>query len=311
MSYVELMKRGGNEAIQINAPTGVDFHLTARGSDWLFSAFCFFLVLGLITIGLMFRKPAQERIFYMTAVAPLLFMAFTYFTVASDLGWTGIRAKYNHEKVSTQTEFPGIRQIFYARYVGWFLAMPWNIIAVGLMTGTPWIQTAFNIGMTEGYVVLMLIGSLVHSTYKWGYFSLAIACSVCCCTSLMTTSRNLAIKMGKDVFSIFDSIMGVIMFLWWIYPICFGISEGGNVIAPNSEAVFYGVLDCLLLGFLPCIITFLASTIGLERIGLIGNSNNFSVMPNEKSMNSIATARHSGETAVSPKSGNTPASPTP
>ena len=33
------------------------------------------------------------------------------------------------------------------------------------------------------------------------------------------------------------------VFLWFLYPIAWGLSEGGNVIAPDSEAVFYGVLD--------------------------------------------------------------------
>lgn len=31
------------------------------------------------------------------------------------------------------------------------------------------------------------------------------------------------------------------------YPICWGVSEGGNVIAPDSEFIFYGVLDCCLI----------------------------------------------------------------
>lgn len=40
-----------------------------------------------------------------------------------------------------------------------------------------------------------------------------------------------------------------------LYPICWGVSEGGNVIPPDSEFIFYGILDCLLisitsLGFL-------------------------------------------------------------
>lgn len=35
------------------------------------------------------------------------------------------------------------------------------------------------------------------------------------------------------------------IFLWFIYPIAWGLCEGGNVISPDSEAVFYGVLDIL------------------------------------------------------------------
>ncbi|RAL68304.1 hypothetical protein DID88_007034 [Monilinia fructigena] len=43
---------------------------------------------------------------------------------------------------------------------------------------------------------------------------------------------------------------GITMFLWFLYPIAWGLSEGGNVISGDSEAVFYGVLDVLAkIGF--------------------------------------------------------------
>ncbi len=29
------------------------------------------------------------------------------------------------------------------------------------------------------------------------------------------------------------------------YPIAWGVSEGGNVIPPDSEAIFYGILDIM------------------------------------------------------------------
>ena len=35
------------------------------------------------------------------------------------------------------------------------------------------------------------------------------------------------------------------LILWICYPVAWGVCEGGNVIALDSEAVFYEVLDCL------------------------------------------------------------------
>lgn len=32
-----------------------------------------------------------------------------------------------------------------------------------------------------------------------------------------------------------------------LYPVCWGISEGGNLITPDSEFIFYGILDCCLI----------------------------------------------------------------
>lgn len=306
--FVELMKRGGNQAITINKPDGVDFHLTTRGSDWLWAAFCIFLVMAMILIGLMFRKAPNERLFYYTAIAPVIFMMINYFTLASNLGWIPVKAKYNHVKTSTQKEHPGYRQVFYTRYIGWFMAFPWPIIQASLLGCTPNWQIAFNVGLTETWVVALLIAAVVKSTYKWGYFSFAVVAGIVCSISVMTTTRNLVKNMGNDVFQIFTAFYAVVMTLWGIYPICFGVSEGGNAIQPNSEAVFYGVLDVLLLGVVPCLFVALASSIGLDRLGYGQNAASFSPMPHEKTMNSIASARNSGETAVSsPKATPKPA----
>jgi bacteriorhodopsin len=38
---------------------------------------------------------------------------------------------------------------------------------------------------------------------------------------------------------------GYISFVWMLYPICWGLSEGSNTISPTSEMVFYGILDLL------------------------------------------------------------------
>ena len=59
------------------------------------------------------------------------------------------------------------------------------------------------------------------------------------------TARKHAYALGADVGKAY-TICGVwTIFLWFLYPIAWGLSEGGNVIAPDSEAVFYGILDIL------------------------------------------------------------------
>lgn len=34
-------------------------------------------------------------------------------------------------------------------------------------------------------------------------------------------------------------------FMLITYPICWGVSEGGNEITPTSEMIWYGILDCI------------------------------------------------------------------
>lgn len=39
---------------------------------------------------------------------------------------------------------------------------------------------------------------------------------------------------------------GFVAFLTMLYPIVWGLSEGGNRISPNAEMIWYGILDLLL-----------------------------------------------------------------
>jgi bacteriorhodopsin len=57
--------------------------------------------------------------------------------------------------------------------------------------------------------------------------------------------RAYARVMGADILRNYNIIAAWTVLLWMCYPIIWGVSEGGNVIAPDSEAVSYGVLDIL------------------------------------------------------------------
>ena len=57
------------------------------------------------------------------------------------------------------------------------------------------------------------------------------------------TARKHANALGPDVHRVFVTCSVLTLVIWLCYPIAWGVAEGGNVIAPGSEAVFYGVLD--------------------------------------------------------------------
>lgn len=63
--------------------------------------------------------------------------------------------------------------------------------------------------------------------------------------SVVIEGRAYARIHGADIQKIY-TLCGVwTIFLWFLYPIAWGLSEGGNVIPSDSEAIFYGVLDLL------------------------------------------------------------------
>ncbi|CAI4963663.1 BEM_HP_G0153470.mRNA.1.CDS.1 [Saccharomyces cerevisiae] len=267
-TFETLIKRGGNEAIKINPPTGADFHITSRGSDWFWTCFCCYLLFGLILTFLMFRKPVNDRFFYLTGIAPNFFMCIAYFTMASNLGWIPVKAKYNHVQTSTQKEHPGYRQIFYSRFVGWFLALPWPIIQICMLAGTPFWQMAFNVCITEFFTVCWLIAACVHSTYKWGYYTIGLGAAIVVSISVMTTSYNLVKQRDNDIRLTFLVFFSIIMFLWIIvYPTCFGITDGGNVLQPDSAGIFYGIIDLILMCFIPTLLVPIANHFGADKLG--------------------------------------------
>jgi len=79
--------------------------------------------------------------------------------------------------------------------------------------------------------------------YKWGYFVFGNMALFAVAWTLVWTARKHAAALGSDVSRAYN-ICGVLtVFLWFLYPIAWGLCEGGNVISPDSEAVFYGILD--------------------------------------------------------------------
>ena len=266
-NYIELVKRGGNEALKFNPPHDVDFHITKGGSDWLFSASAIFAALSFVVIVLMFSRHVHERMAYYTAIIPTLSMSIAYFTMGSDLGYASIQALYNRNRVSTQKTHLGFRQIFYARYIGWFLAFPWPVVQACLLGHTSVWHIMFNVLMTEVFVITYLIGSLVHSQYKWGYYTIGTCAAIIACISVLTTTRRVVKRKGGELYTVFRGFVGLCFFFWGVYPLVWGLCEGGNVLVPDAEAIWYGALDCFLLGLMPCIYVAISGYFGLENLG--------------------------------------------
>ena len=59
------------------------------------------------------------------------------------------------------------------RYIQWFLVFPSLLLELLLVTGLTLSDILTTVFMSLVYVVALLVGALVHSTHKWGYFTFA------------------------------------------------------------------------------------------------------------------------------------------
>ncbi|KAK9244532.1 hypothetical protein V1506DRAFT_437157, partial [Lipomyces tetrasporus] len=74
-------------------------------------------------------------------------------------------------------------------------------------------------------------------------------------------------KLHPDVRTPFLLGATALTFLWTLYPIFWGMSDGGNIISPTSLGVFYRVLDILTM----CVLTYLVwmvRRLGFRKFGL-------------------------------------------
>lgn len=112
-----------------------------------------------------------------------------------------------------------------------------------LTAGLPWPTIMWAILIDEVMIITGLVGALVRSSYKWGYFTFGCVALLYIGWVLIFEARTHANNLGSDIGRTFLICGTWTFFLWCLYPVAFGLCEGGNVISPDSEAVFYGVLD--------------------------------------------------------------------
>lgn len=138
-----------------------------------------------VFIGLGLMKPRQHRIFHYITASITMVAAIAYFSMASNLGWTPIDVEFQRSAGIVR----GVnREIYYVRYIDWFITTPLLLMDLLLTAAMPWPTVLFAILVDEIMIVTGLVGALVRSSklylaqtsqlpsltlspgYKFGYF---------------------------------------------------------------------------------------------------------------------------------------------
>ncbi|TLS22212.1 uncharacterized protein PpBr36_09976 [Pyricularia pennisetigena] len=234
----------GNQALGINSVVGSQANtaLTSHGSDWYFTVTALMTVSALTFTAAAVKRPPYHRVFHQTSALFCFVAAIGYFSMGSGLGQVPIEAEFTRPD-SSYTSAAGTREIFYARYVDWAVSLPLVVLALMLSSGVPLSTTLTTMMATEIFNVCLLIGALTETTYKWGYFTFALMAEWFVFYQLLIPGRKYASAVGGSVGSTYLTASLLVVTCWFFYPISWGLSEGGNVIHPDSEAIFYGLLD--------------------------------------------------------------------
>ncbi|KAI9765226.1 MAG: hypothetical protein M1840_007718 [Geoglossum simile] len=222
-----------NDALKVNPPNA-DKSLTVHGSNWLWAVTAVYLLSFLVFLGHSLAARHGERIFhYLFSIASFT-GSIAYFAMASDLGNT---------PVATQLNSSGTRQIWYARYINWFISWAMLDIASLLLSGVSWATVLYAVGLTWIWVVSWLCGALVTTSYKWGFFAFGTFAYLVLAFHLSYWGRASAHRIGSSKHYTFTTAL--LLFVWMLYTIAWGLDEGGNKISVTSGFIFYGILDLI------------------------------------------------------------------
>ncbi|KAJ5166964.1 uncharacterized protein N7482_005745 [Penicillium canariense] len=271
----------GNDALIVNPVTGANETLSLNGSDWLWAVTaiyvlsfvgsdslslifntCHRLTHGVIQIGLLilsFAAKESERVFHYLFTFALLVGAITYYAQASDLGWSTV------EQVDNLGNGV-VRQMFWAKYVNWTVAFPSLVLGLGLVSGVSWTTIFCNIAIALYWVVSYLVAAYTTSDYRWGFFAFGTFAWLILAMSTLNESREAAALLGVDRDYII--LAGWLNILWVLYPVGFGLTDGGNRISVTGGFIFFGVLDVLMVPVLSFAVLFFARNWDYRKLSI-------------------------------------------
>ncbi|EKM53781.1 uncharacterized protein PHACADRAFT_260297 [Phanerochaete carnosa HHB-10118-sp] len=225
-----------NDALGSNPPDAQE-HISVNASDWLWAAFSFITVCTLVMAVFTLIRPRGRRVFHQIAFMIMLTTSVAYFSMASDLGSTPVLTEFRPPNVT--------RQVWYVRYIQWFITLPLLLLELLLATGLSLgdiVTTAF---VSMVLVVMGLVGALVPSTYKWGYYVFGAIALFYIWFVLLWQAPRCTFAEAGTLRKGYILSSAYLAFMLITYPICWALSEGSNIISPSSEMIWYGILDII------------------------------------------------------------------
>lgn len=242
-SMAQIFPRAGNAALQSNKLIA-DIDITTAASDFLWMVFSVMAATCLGTaIWAAVGVQRGNRTFHNLTIMITGTASIAYFCMASDLGDVAIPVEFNGGSLIGPNGGAPTRSIWYARYIDWTITTPLLLLELLLVTGLPLSDIVLTIFADLVMIITGLIGSLVSSQYKWGLYAIGCFAMFYVFYMLYGPARASSHQLGSELARTYIIGASILSFLWLLYPVAWGLADGGNVISPTGEMVFYGVLD--------------------------------------------------------------------
>lgn len=127
-----------------------------------------------------------------------------------------------------------------ARYIDWTITTPLLLLQLLLGTGLPLSEIVAVIFFDLVMVGTGLFAALVPSGYKWGFFVFSCMSFFYIWGILIGTGRQSAYFISVEAGRAYTRSALFLIFVWMLYPVAWGLCDGGNVLHVSGEMIFYG-----------------------------------------------------------------------
>jgi len=135
------------------------------------------------------------------------------------------------------------RQFYYARYVDWAITTPLLLYELASLAGAGTTLTGLIIILDIIMVVTGLFGGLsVRRGPTWVWFGMGCLAFLPIFYIVIFHFRKFLNDHTRRAYTVQSTLLIV---LWTIYPICWGLTDGGYIISVDYEHLWFAILDVI------------------------------------------------------------------
>ncbi|CAG9942978.1 unnamed protein product [Clonostachys rosea f. rosea IK726] len=253
MLFDDLMSEGGHKHPVDPIPTVIPDPVTYEraggdGFRTLWVIFVIFIASAALFSLQAWRIPVSRRIYHVLTTVITIVGALSYFAMASgSASALNCHTVTEHHHKVPNTHHDVCRQVFWSRYVDWAITTPLLLIELGLLAGLDGAHIAMAVFADLVMVFSGLFSALgeKHTAQTWGWFTIAVIAYIFVIWHIAVEGALVAKARGERLAKLFGSLAGFILILWAVYPIIWGIAQGGHRMSVDAEIITYAVLDML------------------------------------------------------------------
>ncbi|OJJ34479.1 hypothetical protein ASPWEDRAFT_42481 [Aspergillus wentii DTO 134E9] len=233
-----------------NTPVYQELHGTGHRTLWVVA-----ILMGissLVFYTLSARAPLPKRVFHtlISISTTVSFIVYLALATGQGISWKhdSIIEKHEHVPDTTRDFF---RQVFWLRYVNWFLTEPLTLINLTLLSGLP--GAHLLVAIVADYVMLSsgILGTYAgHTPARWVWFTVSAL-------GYLTLIYQVGIHGSKAVSNkdtqtrrFFGSYVGVTLLVKVLYPIAIAAGSLSLKMNIDGESVLFAIYDIFTQGIL-------------------------------------------------------------